>query len=207
MNFSFFRSMSVVLTLALTTGCASITRGTDDKLEITTEPPGATVELTRTKGKFTDKQLIKAIGEEQALELLDGEKTYEGPISKTTPTTFVVPRKGEYTLVISKQGYQSQEVLVGNKVVGAGATGMAGNIILGGVIGLGVDAATGAAKDLTPNPVHLLLVEEGTETILEGEAEQVTELEETETELQGEVILTQEEPDTSEISTSTSQEE
>ena len=43
------------------------------------------------------------------------------------------------------------------EVVGAGAAGVAGNVLLGGVIGIGIDAATGASKDLKPNPVEVEL--------------------------------------------------
>ncbi|GJD83932.1 hypothetical protein [Methylobacterium haplocladii] len=35
---------------------------------------------------------------------------------------------------------------------------MAGNILLGGVVGIGVDAVTGAAFDHFPNPVSATLV-------------------------------------------------
>jgi hypothetical protein len=38
---------------------------------------------------------------------------------------------------------------------------MAGNVLLGGVIGAGVDAATGATKQLKPNPVQVTLVAKG----------------------------------------------
>ena len=34
---------------------------------------------------------------------------------------------------------------------------MAGNVLVGGIIGVGVDAASGAALDLTPNPVVVTL--------------------------------------------------
>ncbi|MFK7731666.1 MAG: hypothetical protein AB8B48_08615 [Pseudomonadales bacterium] len=37
---------------------------------------------------------------------------------------------------------------------------MAGNVILGGLIGAGIDAGTGAMKDLTPNPVQISLTPE-----------------------------------------------
>jgi len=43
-------------------------------------------------------------------------------------------------------------------VVGAGAAGMAGNVILGGLIGAAVDAGSGAMKDLKPNPVKVTMV-------------------------------------------------
>lgn len=37
---------------------------------------------------------------------------------------------------------------------------MAGNVLVGGLIGVGVDAASGATKDLRPNPLVLQLVAE-----------------------------------------------
>jgi hypothetical protein len=43
------------------------------------------------------------------------------------------------------------------KVVGAGVTATAGDIIAGGIIGLGVDAAIGAGLDHVPNPVSVSL--------------------------------------------------
>jgi hypothetical protein len=31
------------------------------------------------------------------------------------------------------------------------------NVLIGGVIGIGVDAVTGASQDLKPNPLHVVL--------------------------------------------------
>lgn len=44
-----------------------------------------------------------------------------------------------------------------HRTAGAGGAGMAGNVILGGLIGAAVDANSGATQDLVPNPltVHL----------------------------------------------------
>lgn len=47
-----------------------------------------------------------------------------------------------------------------SEISGAGAAGMAGNVLIGGVIGAGVDAGTGATKDLRPNPLSVQLVAE-----------------------------------------------
>jgi len=58
---------------------------------------------------------------------------------------------------ITKPGYEPSRVNVLSEVAGAGAAGMAGNVLLGGVIGAGVDAATGATKRLVPNPVRVTL--------------------------------------------------
>ena len=43
------------------------------------------------------------------------------------------------------------------RVAGGGAAGFAGNILLGGVIGMGVDAASGATLEHHPNPVVAVL--------------------------------------------------
>ena len=51
-----------------------------------------------------------------------------------------VPRKKEFTVTASASGYQTEIVDVDTRVSGKGAAGMAGNAIIGGVIGVGVDA-------------------------------------------------------------------
>lgn len=43
------------------------------------------------------------------------------------------------------------------ELVGNGAAGLAGNVLIGGVIGMGTDVATGATQDHKPNPVHAVL--------------------------------------------------
>ena len=40
-------------------------------------------------------------------------------------------------------------------VAAAGGAGMAGNLVLGGVVGMVVDGTSGAMNDLTPNPLHV----------------------------------------------------
>jgi hypothetical protein len=69
-----------------------------------------------------------------------------------------VPRKSEFSATIKKAGYETVTVSVTNRVAGAGSAGMAGNVIFGGLIGAGFDAASGAMLDLVPNPVMLKLV-------------------------------------------------
>ena len=79
-------------------------------------------------------------------------------LSGKTPTSFKVSRKGGFVVKIEKEGYEPVEVQVNSKVAGSGAAGMAGNIILGGLIGAAVDAGTGATLDLMPNPIKVKLV-------------------------------------------------
>jgi hypothetical protein len=45
----------------------------------------------------------------------------------------------------------------GLEIPGSGAAGFAGNLLAGGLVGMGVDAVTGAAQDHKPNPVIVTL--------------------------------------------------
>ena len=74
-----------------------------------------------------------------------------------SPCTFTVARKDEFIVSISKEGYKTQEIPVKTQLSGGGVAGAAGNILIGGVIGLGVDAVTGSTLDHTPNPVRAIL--------------------------------------------------
>ncbi len=73
----------------------------------------------------------------------------------TTPCTLDVPRKKEFSVTMSKEGYDPQTVKVITRLSGKGAAGVAGNVLLGGVVGAGVDVATGAGLDHSPNPVFV----------------------------------------------------
>jgi hypothetical protein len=78
-------------------------------------------------------------------------------LSGKTPVSFKLPRKNDLTVTISKPGFETLTVNVSSQVVGAGSAGMAGNVLVGGLIGVAVDASTGAMKDLKPNPVKVKL--------------------------------------------------
>ena len=77
--------------------------------------------------------------------------------SCTGSCTLSVARKEPFTVTASAPGYETQNVQVRTEVSGAGAASMAGNVLIGGVIGAGVDAATGASLDHKPNPVVIRL--------------------------------------------------
>ncbi len=75
-----------------------------------------------------------------------------------TPTSFKLPRNKSLIVTIEKDGYEVVNVNVNPQIVGAGAAGMAGNVLVGGLIGVVVDPLSGAMKDLKPNPVKVNLV-------------------------------------------------
>lgn len=108
-------------------GCATITRGTNDHFVVETDPVGASV--TTSNGHFCT----------------------------STPCSIKMPRRSEFKVTIEKEGYKPWEGQVTNKISGGGGLGMAGNVVFGGIIGAGVDAGTGAMLDLTPNPLVVRL--------------------------------------------------
>jgi hypothetical protein len=119
--------LCVSLIIGSLTGCASVTRGTKDKLKVISEPSGADVRLS-----------TGATG--------------------VTPATFKLPRKKGVTVEISKEGYLPQTVLVNSKFASGGGVALAGNVLIGGIIGAGVDGLTGATLSLKPNPVQVTLL-------------------------------------------------
>ncbi len=74
-----------------------------------------------------------------------------------TPCTLTFSRRQEFVATFSKAGYESQQVDVTTQVHGEGAAGVIGNVVIGGVVGIGVDAVSGAAYDHVPNPVVVQL--------------------------------------------------
>ena len=111
-------------------GCATITRGTTDQVQIHSAPDGARVTTSMAQNCIT-------------------------------PCTLSVGRKDEFTVHYEKDGFRSQDVKVKTQVAGAGAAGFAGNILVGGVIGMGTDLATGATLEHIPNPVSVDLTPVG----------------------------------------------
>jgi hypothetical protein len=74
-----------------------------------------------------------------------------------TPCSLPIKRNEEFVASFTKSGYVGQQIEVKTQVAGSGAAGFAGNIVAGGLIGAGVDVATGGALDHTPNPVMVML--------------------------------------------------
>ena len=110
-------------------GCASVTRGTTENISISSTPAGATAEVSGL----------------------------DNPTSCVTPCVVIAKRSAEITVTVNKEGYETQVIPLIREIPGSGAAGFAGNVLLGGLVGMGVDAATGAAMDHKPNPVTVTL--------------------------------------------------
>ena len=70
-----------------------------------------------------------------------------------TPCAMELPRKHAFTATFSLEGYKPLTAEVVPKQAAAGTAGMAGNILIGGLIGIVADSTSGAMKDLYPNPL------------------------------------------------------
>ena len=116
----------IALAAARLGGCATVTRGTTNQVQIVSEPAGASARTSF------------------------GHQC-------NTPCTLSVSRKDEFSVLISAPGYEEQRVDVKTQLAGTGAAGFAGNIVAGGVVGMVVDASTGATLEHSPNPVTVSL--------------------------------------------------
>jgi hypothetical protein len=74
-----------------------------------------------------------------------------------TPASFQVPRSDTLTVFISKPGYKDRTIIVAAEIGGGGGAAMAGNVFVGGIIGAGIDAGTGAMYEHKPNPLMVTL--------------------------------------------------
>jgi hypothetical protein len=109
-------------------GCATIVTGTTQKVPVSSNPTGATLQV-------------------------DGQSTF------TTPCTITLERKRDHILVFTKEGYNQRTVTLLHVISGA----VCGNILLGGLIGWGIDAISGAQYKLVPENVQAEL-EKGSST-------------------------------------------
>ncbi|HWA63082.1 MAG TPA: PEGA domain-containing protein, partial [Caulobacteraceae bacterium] len=107
-----YRRIAALIALGSTlAACATVTRGTSTKFVVTSSPPGAAV---RTNNGFS---------------------------CEATPCTFRISRKDSFDVTVTKAGYESQTQHVRSKAAGEGVAAMtAGNFLIGGVIGAGIDA-------------------------------------------------------------------
>ncbi|MCR9270100.1 MAG: PEGA domain-containing protein [Hyphomonadaceae bacterium] len=122
------KHLAIACSVIALSACSTITRGTTEAFSVETDPPGAKV--TTSLGTMCE------------------------------PTPCVIPkvsREADFTVTIELEGYETTTHNVTHQTAGAGAAGMAGNVILGGGLGAIVDANTGATQELVPNPLVVKL--------------------------------------------------
>lgn len=79
--------------------------------------------------------------------LVDGSERYK------SPTKVTLKRKDDHMVEISKDGYHKENVNIKSVMSGV----VAGNLLAGGLIGIGVDALSGGASRLVPESVDVRL--------------------------------------------------
>jgi hypothetical protein len=130
------RSALALLVLMAATGwvggCATITRSGWEQLMVESDPPGAFVQLSNG-------------------------------VTGITPVRFGVRRTDDLAVTVTKEGYEPATITVKSQWADTGKAGMAGNVPLvaaagAGLVGVGVDLATGATRSHVPNPVKVTLV-------------------------------------------------
>jgi hypothetical protein len=118
------------IALALLSGCATITKGSSQPVTLHTDPDGAVCDIVR------EEKTVASVG--------------------ATPGQVTVDRGwGSLEVRCRKTGYQSIDAKVDSEVQGW----TFGNILIGGIIGFAVDAASGAMRQY-PQFVTLTLVPE-----------------------------------------------
>ena len=140
-------------------GCATVVRGSTEQIQFDSDPPGAvmrSVIISPCGGPCPDTS-AQGGAKGGAYGEADVMTTPEPGPACTTPCVAEVARNRELLVTFSKPGYQDLTVPLKTKVAGTGAVGVAGNVILGGAVGVVVDTASGAAMDHYPNPLKVTL--------------------------------------------------
>lgn len=122
-----FLRAAALLTLATLAACASVVDGTTQNITVKTDPSGATCELVR-------------------------EGATVAAVNPTPGTVNVSKDADDITIVCDKPDFQTARTTISSKFTGA----TFGNIILGGGIGILVDAASGA-NNRYPESVNVLM--------------------------------------------------
>ncbi len=123
--------LAAALALATASGCASITKGTSQSVTVNTEPAGANCILSR------DGQQIAVVN--------------------PTPGTIQVGKaSGTISILCKKTRYQD----AAGTLASTFQSMTFGNIIFGGIIGVAVDASTGAMHEYPPMITVTLVPEE-----------------------------------------------
>lgn len=108
-------------------GCATVTRGTHEVWTVNSVPPNASV------------------------------RTSNGRACDATPCSFTMNHRDDFDVTVSKSGFRDWHGHVTHQFSSGGGAALAGNVLVGGLIGVTVDAASGATQKLVPNPLNVTL--------------------------------------------------
>ena len=159
------RKLNLLLCLLLAVGCATVTRGVEEVFVVESNPVGANVTLV-----YDSPQVLYVEESEESNRTGEGDMGVDAGNKKTitlerlegvTPATFKIPRKGAFTVTITKEGYNPVTTRVETQMATAGGAALAGNVCLGGCLGGVVDASSGATLEHVPAAIKVTLEKEG----------------------------------------------
>ena len=129
--------VAIVAALAATLGgCATVTRSPSAEWSVSSFPEGA--------------EVVSSNGHHCA----------------TTPCSFRVRRNEPFTATVSKAGYEPSTLQVTPELRPWGTVAFVGNTIVGGLVGMGIDAWTGSMLDPSHNGEILTLKPYGAPSML-----------------------------------------
>jgi hypothetical protein len=120
-------ALAFIATGTALSGCATVTRGTHEAWTVNTVPPNASI------------------------------RTSNGRACDATPCTFTMNHRETFDVTITKPGFKDWHGHVTHEFSTGGGVALAGNVLVGGLVGLTVDAASGATQKLVPNPLTVTL--------------------------------------------------
>lgn len=142
-------------TAALCASCASVTRGTSEQVTFDSVPSGAEMR-TVVLSRCGDQPCRTGNSDRDSGPVQMASEPTSGP-SCVTPCTLAVARSDRLLATFTKAGYRPQRITLDTRVAGAGVAGFAGNVLIGGGVGMVVDAASGATLEHFPNPLVVTL--------------------------------------------------
>lgn len=126
-----FLSLSAVICVVTLSGCATMTRGTQEAYTVTTDPPGATVFFSSGETCTTPCTVQKKHRDNFIVNIeKDGYETVSVEVTHKSSSSGNVARAGSF-------------------------------VMIGGLLWAGIDTITGATRELTPNPCEVKLVPQG----------------------------------------------
>jgi hypothetical protein len=148
------RLVALALIACALSGCASATRGWQEQLTVTSTPAGAQAEIISAQA---GQPQSAPAADERSGAVAPAPVGPQAPVVCTTPCVVQIKRNDDITVRVSMPGYETAVVPLTKELAQGGAVGFAGNVLLGGVVGMAVDAASGATLDHKPNPVIVTL--------------------------------------------------
>jgi hypothetical protein len=139
-------------------GCATIVRGQSEQVTFDSEPSGAEMRSVVKPPCGNGPCQVQGGGADGAPYPTADTPPPDpkpGP-SCVTPCTLEVKRNEQLIVTFSKPGYEPQTAEL-RTALSNGAVATAGNVVIGGVVGVATDAVTQAGFDHQPNPMKVTL--------------------------------------------------